>query len=591
MNHSNIASKLTCGLLAVTICAPMGAFAQNSPAPAPSDAPVTAPPTAPAPKAPPVGTTPPGGTNPPLGTTPQNNDLNRSRTLPNRQTPQPGAPAVAQPNTAPAIKFDPLVLELGDLVPEVAKTASISVTNITDHPIKITKIQPSCGCTTTSAPPGPIAPGETTKVDITLKPPAKGGSKVSKNVTFMVEGHAPQVLQVEGFVKEYVNVTPDVLTGPSAVDTPPATVRLTSKDQSPIKVTGSSPDVFVSLPAEAGLTHDLQVDWKKWTDAGKPAKIAIMTDHPQAGQVSMLVKRSITDSANMLKQPVTPTTTVPAIVQATRDGNKDKVAEALKSGADIEATESSSQRTALHFAADKGDVDMVKILLAAKANPNAPDRTGRSPLTIAANNKHAEVLKLLIGAGGNIELRDQMGGTPVLWAAGLGSPDTVKILVDAGANPNVVDRQGMTPLIWAASVGKPDVVEYLIAKGADVKAKDTIASETALIRAVRTGSPDSVKILLKNGADLSTRNNQNMTPFLVACYSGDLTKIKMLIDAGADKSAKDSRGWGAIDFARNRLDPAKGDVIKFLEPIVPASTAVAPPQTKDPVADGSSKSN
>jgi ankyrin repeat protein len=90
-----------------------------------------------------------------------------------------------------------------------------------------------------------------------------------------------------------------------------------------------------------------------------------------------------------------------------------------------------------------------------------------------------------------------------------------------------------------------------------------------------------VVLLLKKGSDLNSRNNLGMTPFLVACASGDLKKIQLLLEAGADKTAKDSRGWGAIDFARNRLDPAKPEVLKYLEPIVPASTATAPPQTKD----------
>ena len=52
----------------------------------------------------------------------------------------------------------------------------------------------------------------------------------------------------------------------------------------------------------------------------------------------------------------------------------------------------------------------------------------------------------------------------------------------------------------------------------------------------------------------------------------------LVMDAGADKAAKDNRGWGAIDHARNRVDARRDEVVKFLEPIVPASTAAAPPQ-------------
>lgn len=461
--------------------------------------------------------------------------------------------------------------------PEVAKTGKVTLTNVTDHPIRIIKIQPACGCTTTTAPPGAIEPGQSTEIDITIKPPSQGGHPLAKNVTFQVQDHPPQVLTVQGVVKEYVAVTPNVFTGPSTQNAAPTPVRLESKDEHLIQITGATPNVFVALPADTAKFHDLQIDWAKWDAAGSPAKIALLTNHPKAPQVSFLIKRAITrDNQQLAKDRAN--TAVSGLIIASREGNATKVAEAIKNGDAIEGAEATSGRTALHFAAESGNLEVVKALLDAKANPNAADRTGRSPVTVAAEKKQGDALKLLIASGGNIELKDQLGGTPLVWAAGLGNADTVGILLAAGANPNVVDRQGMTPLIWAATIGQHETVELLLDKGADVNARDQLAGETALIRAIRTGEVESVKRLLKRNADLNVRNNQGMTPLLVACYSGDMTKIKMLLEAGADKTAKDSRGWGAIDFARNRIDPAKAEVVQYLEPIVPASTALAPPQ-------------
>jgi ankyrin repeat protein len=156
------------------------------------------------------------------------------------------------------------------------------------------------------------------------------------------------------------------------------------------------------------------------------------------------------------------------------------------------------------------------------------------------------------------------------------------MLLAAGANPNIQDVNGMTPLMWAAGVGKPETVKMLLEKGADAKATDKLTGESALMRALRTGKPETVKIIMAANPDITTKNSLGMTPFLVACAYGDLDKIKMLIDAGADKTAKDSRGWGAIDHARNRVDGKREEVVKFLEPIVPASTSSAPPQTTAP---------
>ena len=49
-----------------------------------------------------------------------------------------------------AIRFEPEVLNLGEMSAEVAKTGTIKVVNVLDVPVTITKIVPGCGCTTTS---------------------------------------------------------------------------------------------------------------------------------------------------------------------------------------------------------------------------------------------------------------------------------------------------------------------------------------------------------------------------------------------------------------------------------------------------------
>ena len=157
------------------------------------------------------------------------------------------------------------------------------------------------------------------------------------------------------------------------------------------------------------------------------------------------------------------------------------------------------------------------------------------------------------------------------------------MLLGAGANPNIQDVNGMTPLMWAAGVGKPETVTMLLDKGADPKVVDRLTGESALMRAVRTGKTETVRILLAKKPEIEAKNTLGMTAFLIACaYAQDQEKIKMLLDAGADKAAKDQRGWGAIDHARNRVDAKRDEIVKYLEPMVPASTASAPPQTAAP---------
>lgn len=488
------------------------------------------------------------------------------------------APAAAPVDSRPAIQFIPGILDLGEMQADVAKTGKITIKNVIDRPIRVTKIVPGCGCTTTGAPPGEIAPGATADVDITLKPGTKAGVPITKMVTFQIDGFAPQMLTVKGDVKAYVKLSADMIDGPAAPDAPNAKVKLSSVDGMPFKVTGSLPEVLASVPNEAKLEHEVEIDWKKWEATGSSVKVSIMTDHPKAQQLSLIVKRAIKPGANV-PPPTKASEASPATVLAARSGDAAAMKSALAAGGGTEGQERMSQRTALHFAAENGNMEVVRMLLDAKANANAQDRTGKTPVTIAAERGKPEVLKALIAAGGNPNSRDQVEGSPLLWASGLGGPETVAILLDAGADPNVQDVNGMTPLMWAAGVGKPETVRLLVNKGADPKKVDRLTGESALMRAVRTGKIETVQILLEGKPDLEAKNSRGMTAFLMACaYANDPMKIKMLIDAGADKAVKDQSGWGAIDHARNRVDSKRDDVIKFLEPIVPPSTAAAPPQ-------------
>jgi ankyrin repeat protein len=491
-------------------------------------------------------------------------------------TPQaPAGIAVAQ-DTTKVIEFQPAVLDLGEMIADVAKTGTIRIVNISDKPVKVVKIVPGCGCTTTGAPPGEIAPGASADVDITLKPGAKAGIPLTKSVTFQIENHAPQILTVKGQVKAFINISNDMIDGPASPDAPPTTIKFTSVEGEPFKITGALPDVLVAVPEGSAKEHEVQIDWKKWEAQGSSVKISVMTDHPKAPQLAILVKRSIKPGINPPPAAQSGETT-PALVTAAQRGDVGAVKAALAASPKVDDADRLSKRTALHMAAFSGNAEIAKLLLDAKAGPNVQDRTGKTPVTVAAEKGNAEVLKLLLAAGGDANARDQVQGSPLLWAAGLGTPDTVRVLLEAGANPNIADVNGMTPLMWASGVGRPEVVELLVAKGADLKATDRMGGETALMRAIRTGKVETVKLLLAKGGDIAGKNTLGMTPFLIACGYGNMDKIKMLIDAGADKTVKDSRGWGAIDHARNRVDADRDVVVKFLEPIVPASTATVQP--------------
>ncbi|WP_397473238.1 ankyrin repeat domain-containing protein [Pusillimonas sp.] len=70
----------------------------------------------------------------------------------------------------------------------------------------------------------------------------------------------------------------------------------------------------------------------------------------------------------------------------------------------------------LHYAASKGHLETVKLLLANKAMVNAPSPDGTSPLMMAAYSGSEEVVRALLNAGADATARNLRGEDAADWA-------------------------------------------------------------------------------------------------------------------------------------------------------------------------------
>jgi uncharacterized protein len=178
------------------------------------------------------------------------------------------------------------------------------------------------------------------------------------------------------------------------------------------------------------------------------------------------------------------------VADAVMRGDIDTVRTLLQQGADVNAPQGDGM-TALHWAAQRGDVELTTMLIFGGANIGAVTRIGQyTPLHLASGAGGAAVVEALIKAGANVGAKTtNTGATPLHMAATAGNPDVIKALLDHGADINAKESEwGQTPLIFAASQNRVDAIRLLLKRGADANiATKTVdvAAASALDRAAR----------------------------------------------------------------------------------------------------------
>src|ERR1019366_7998863 len=146
----------------------------------------------------------------------------------------------------------------------------------------------------------------------------------------------------------------------------------------------------------------------------------------------------------------------------------------------------------IHEAAKAGDLKKVKALL--KDNPElvfSKDTNGITPLYWAADRGNKDVVELLLANKADVN-------------------------AEVKADVNAKKNGGWTLFIAAAATnGQKDVAELLLANKADVNAK-TVDGETPLHRAAAEGDKDVVELLLASKAEVNAKANDGRTPLHAA---------------------------------------------------------------------------
>ena len=218
------------------------------------------------------------------------------------------------------------------------------------------------------------------------------------------------------------------------------------------------------------------------------------------------------------------------LMTAARTGNLDVVKALLSDGANVNAATATTHETALMWAVAERHLDIVRALVEKGADPRPGPQQVISPLMVAAENGDIEAAKVLLAAGARVSDTGSDGTHLLTLAIIAGQSAFAHFLLDHGADPNgAID--GVTALhaasgpvdtwlkAWNRRHGgrrgrlklneRLPLVNALLARGADPNARMTASAMTEQ-GFVRNGAYDTFTT--------GTGDVAGATPLWVAAY-------------------------------------------------------------------------
>ncbi len=114
--------------------------------------------------------------------------------------------------------------------------------------------------------------------------------------------------------------------------------------------------------------------------------------------------------------------------------------------------------TPLMLAAITNQLDWVQKLIERGADVN---QKGWTPLHYAATKGNIDIMRLLIENHAYLDAESPNGTTPLMMAAHYGTPLATKLLLEEGADPRLQNQLGLTALAFAKQAKKDESAQYI----------------------------------------------------------------------------------------------------------------------------------
>jgi ankyrin repeat protein len=222
----------------------------------------------------------------------------------------------------------------------------------------------------------------------------------------------------------------------------------------------------------------------------------------------------------------------------------------IEHGADVNAQSSNLGRTPLLIAAGyPGTVDVLRLLLAHRANLHARDRSGSTALAMAMQSADVEVLRFLVDSG--LDPKDEVPATALRAVYVRHRPAVIDYLTSRGLE---VPKDA---LLRASNWQSADLIGRWIGRGADVNARDAVYGRTPLHTAASSelAGAETLRLLLERGADPNVETTEGERPLDWAVYRADRQKIAVLEKYGATRGQGSRRKVPSPPDRKGVADP------------------------------------